>query len=74
MREILTVSIGSKLKKKLNTAARKYKTTKSDIVTNAIEKYIASIEFEGVREKLMPYARKKGYLTDEDIYDDKGIK
>ena len=74
MREILTVSIGTKLKKKINTVAKKYKTTKSDIVISAVEKYITSIEFQGVREKLMPYAKKKGYLTDEDIYNDKGLK
>ena len=74
MREILTVSISTKLKKKLNTVAKKYKTTKSDIVISAVEKYIASIEFQGVREKLMPYAKKKGYLTDDDIYNDKGLK
>lgn len=73
MREILSVSIGAKLKKKINTAAKKYKTTKSDIVINAVEKYLASIEFQGVREKLMPYAKKKGYLTDEDIYSDKEL-
>lgn len=73
MREILTVSIGAKLKKRLNTAAKKYKTTKSDIVVSAVEKYIASIEFQVVREKLMPYAKKKGCLTDEDIYTDKKI-
>jgi hypothetical protein len=74
MREILTVSIGTKLKKKLNTVAKKYKTTKSDIVISAVEKYITSIEFMGVREKLMPYAKKKNYLTDDDIYNDKGLK
>ncbi len=73
MREILSVSIGAKLKKKINTAAKKYKTTKSDIVINAVEKYLASVEFQGVREKLMPYARKKGYLTDDDIYNDKKL-
>ena len=73
MREILSVSIGAKLKKKINTAAKKYKTTKSDIVINAVEKYLASIEFQGVREKLTPYAKKKGYLTDEDIYSDKEL-
>ncbi len=73
MREILSVSIGAKLKKKINTAAKKYKTTKSDIVINAVEKYLASVEFQGVREKLMPYAKKKGYLTDDDIYNDKKL-
>mgnify|MGYP001248670367 CR=1 FL=1 len=73
MREILSISIGAKLKKKINTAAKKYKTTKSDIVINAVEKYLTLMEFQGVREKLMPYARKKGYLTDEDIYNDKEL-
>lgn len=73
MREILSVSIGTKLKKKLNTAAKKYKTTKSDIVVNAVEKYLASMDFQGVREKLMPYAKRKGILTDEDIYNAKKL-
>ncbi len=73
MREILSVSIGAKLKKKIDTAAKKYKVSKSELVKNALEKFLLSEEFYSVREKLMPYAAKKGYLTDEDIYRDKRL-
>ena len=73
MREILTISIGSKLKKQITAASKKYKVSKSELVKNALEKYLASEEFYSVREKLIPYAARKDYLTDDDIYNDKSL-
>jgi len=71
MREILTVSIKPGLRKRLNNAAKKYKLSKSDIVNTAVEKYLAVKDFQQVRERLIPYAVKSGYLTDDDIFNDK---
>ena len=73
MRDILTVSVSSEMKKKLNSMAKKYKLSKSEIVKTAVNKYLAVAEFRELRKKMLPYSEKAGYLTDEDIFNDKNI-
>ncbi len=68
MREILTISIDSKLKEKIEKSSKKFNVSKSELVKKAVEKYIAIQEFRDIRELLIPYAEKKGILTDEDVY------
>ena len=68
MRDILTISIDSKLKDKINKSSKKFNVSKSELVKKAIEKYIAVQEFRELREKLLPYSEKTGILTDEDVY------
>jgi metal-responsive CopG/Arc/MetJ family transcriptional regulator len=73
MREILSVSISSAMKNKLNSISRKYKLSKSEIVKTAVDKYLAVTEFQELRKRMMPYSEKAGYLTDEDIFNDKSL-
>ncbi len=73
MREILSISLTAKLKRKINSASRQYKLSKSEIVKRALDKYLVSMDFLKLREKMMPYARKKNYFSDEDIFSDKDI-
>ena len=49
-------------------AAKKYKLSKSEIVKLAVEKYIAHEDLRALRNTLVPFAEKAGYLTDEDIF------
>lgn len=69
MREILTISIDSKLKNKIEKTAIKFNVSKSELVKKAIEKYIVHEEFHELRSILVPYAEKAGYFTDEDIFE-----
>jgi len=73
MREILSISLSSDLKKKINRASRQYKLSQSEIVKRAVDKYLVSMEFLRLRSKLIPYAEKKGYYSEEDIFNDKEI-
>jgi len=73
MRQILSISVDPELKKRIQENARKYKTSKSAIVKEALRKYFTIQEFGNLRSKLMPYGKKTGFLTDEDIFQDKDI-
>jgi hypothetical protein len=73
MREILSVSVSKQFKRKVSKASKQYGLSQSDIVKNAVDKYLVSIEFYNLRKKLKRFAEKKGYLTDEDIFGDKDI-
>ncbi len=70
MREVLSISLSSELRKKIGRASKEYKLSKSQLVKNAIDRYLTTLEFRKLREKLLPYAEKKKYLTDEDIFRD----
>jgi metal-responsive CopG/Arc/MetJ family transcriptional regulator len=70
MREVLSISIDSKLKTKLEKAAQKFNISKSELVKKAIEKYIIHEEFLELRSILVQYGEKAGYYTDEDIFND----
>jgi metal-responsive CopG/Arc/MetJ family transcriptional regulator len=73
MRQIVTVSINPILKKKLESISKKKHITKSEIINKALDKYLLHDEFYNLREKLVPYAEKAGFYTDEDIYNDKEL-
>ena len=42
--------------------------TKSEIINDALRRYLAEKSFQAVRETLIPYAQAKGLYTDEDIF------
>ncbi len=70
MRDVLTISIDAKAKKQIERFAKKRNLKKSDVVKSAINKYILHEEFMDLREKLVHKARKSGYFTDEDIFNE----
>lgn len=41
--------------------------TKTEIINEALRRFLLEREFQSVREKLIPYAQAKGIYTDEDV-------
>ena len=41
--------------------------SKSEMINEALRQYLVKKEFQGIREKMVPYARAKKLYTDEDI-------
>ncbi|MBU9889715.1 MAG: excisionase family protein [Candidatus Omnitrophica bacterium] len=41
--------------------------TKAEIINEALRRFFLEREFERVREKLVPYARTKGILAEDDV-------
>ncbi|TSA25026.1 CopG family transcriptional regulator [bacterium] len=70
MRDILTISIDKELKKSIAQKALDLNTTQSELVKQAIRKYIIHQELQELREMLIPYAERGGYYTDEDVFKD----
>jgi predicted DNA-binding protein len=57
------------LKKAITKLAKKKNTTQSEIVREAIRRYIISEEFRMLREKtLAEVESKNGVLSDEDVF------
>jgi len=68
MREILSISLDSKLKDRIEQASKLYHISKSEIVKKAVEKYLLNKELNELRDILIPYAEKAGYFSDEDVF------
>jgi len=68
MREILSISLDSKLKDRIEQASKLYHLSKSEIVKKAVEKYLLNKELNELRDILIPYSEKAGYFSDEDVF------
>lgn len=43
---------------------------RSEIAREALARQLKLIQFESLRSKIMPFAEARGYLTDEDIFEE----
>lgn len=68
MRSVLSISLPENLTRELDRFAKSQGRNKSDVVKESISIYLWESRFEGVRESLGPRAKKKGMVTDEDIF------
>lgn len=41
--------------------------SKSEIINEALRRFLLEKEFQGIREKAIPFAQAKGIYTDEDV-------
>jgi len=66
----LTIRLDDELDAQLAELARAAKRSKSDLVREMLRRETALAELHRVRERLVPYAERAGYLTDEDFFRD----
>ncbi len=68
MSATLTIRLDRKLQKLLDEESRKSGLRRSDLVREALQRHLAVRKFERLRRQLLPKARKKGFITDEDVF------
>ena len=66
----LTVRIDDKLDSQLRDLAMRTGKKKSEFVREAIRRQIAIARFEELRRRLAPFAETRGWLTDEDVFEE----
>ena len=69
MRQTLTISLPSAVRKDLDAQARRRGAGRSEIVREALVRYLAVTRFDDLRERTLPKARARGIVTDEDVFD-----
>ncbi|CUS96671.1 CopG family ribbon-helix-helix protein [Candidatus Kryptobacter tengchongensis] len=75
-REIIAISLPADLKRKVDKLANEEGLKRSDIIRDALKRYLsfperdrfAEKEFERLRDKMRYKARVKGIYTDEDVF------
>jgi len=68
MRSVLSISLSDKLARELDLFAKSQGRNKSDVVKESISIYLWEAMFGGARKSLTAKAKKKGMVTDEDIF------
>jgi predicted transcriptional regulator len=64
----LTVRIPEKLRREIQAISKDEKVAVSDIVREAIRRYVAIQRFRSLRRRVLPFAEAQGLLTDEDVF------
>lgn len=68
MKETITIRLTEKLQKELDIVAKAEKASKSEVIRDAVARYLAVRRFQQLRKKALPFAEAEGLLTDEDIF------
>jgi metal-responsive CopG/Arc/MetJ family transcriptional regulator len=68
MTDTLTIRLPEKLQKELDVIVKAEKVSKSEIIRDAIARYLAVKRFQQLRNQVLPFAEARGLLTDEDIF------
>jgi predicted transcriptional regulator len=68
MKQAVTVRIPDDLRKELQQISNAEAKPISDLVREAIKKYVAIYNFRRLRNTILPFAEAQGILTDEDVF------
>lgn len=68
MKGTVTLRLDEDLERMLNKFCRLSGRNRSDVVRDALRRQLSILMFDRLRQKVMPFAEARGYLTDEDIF------
>jgi predicted transcriptional regulator len=66
----LTIRLDGDLNDLLNKASHRSGRNRSEIAREALRRQLRISQFDALRQRLMPFAEARGYLTDEDVFAD----
>lgn len=64
----ITLRVPDELDRALQKQSEAAGVSKSDLVREAVKRYLAVSEFRGLRARLVPQAQAQGIHTDEDVF------
>ena len=66
----LTIRLDPELDRQLDRLAARSGRSRSEIARDALRRQLAVLQFEEARRQVLPFAKARGYLTDEDVFRD----
>lgn len=63
----LTIRLDESLAERLAAAAKRRRTSRSQVVREALRRHLVSAKIDSLRERLIPVAQSCGFRTDEDV-------
>ncbi len=67
---LVTFRVDDRLARLLERLSRRTGRPKSELIRDALERQFALMRFEGLRVSTAPFAEARGWLTDDDIFDE----
>ena len=65
----ITIRLDKSLDDLLTKVSRRLGKSRSEVARQALRRHLRRSEFDALRQKMAPYAKARGYLTDEDVFD-----
>ncbi len=66
----ITIRLDKDLDKLLTDVSRESGRSRSEIAREALRRQLSVIQFEILRKRSMPFAEARGFLTDEDVFNE----
>lgn len=66
----ITIRLDEGLDKLLTDVSRESGRSRSEIAREALRRQLSVIQFETLRKRSMPFAEARGFLTDEDVFNE----
>jgi predicted transcriptional regulator len=66
----LTIRLDRGLNSMLSRAAKHSGRSRSEVAREALKRQLRLEQFEGLRKRIMPFAEARGFLTDEDVFEE----
>lgn len=70
MKSTVTVRLDDDLDRELSEVSEALGQSRSEIVRSALRRQLSVLRFDELREQVMPFAEARGYLTDDDVFED----
>jgi metal-responsive CopG/Arc/MetJ family transcriptional regulator len=67
-RKAVTVSLPADLTRQLDLVCKAEGSSRSEVVRDALQRQLAIREFRRLRRRIVPKARARGIVTDEDAF------
>jgi len=64
----ITIRLDKDLDDLLTKASRRSGRNRSEIAREALRRQLRISQFDALRQRMMPFAEARGYLTDEDVF------
>ncbi|MFB6344217.1 MAG: ribbon-helix-helix protein, CopG family [bacterium] len=69
MSKTITFRLSDEMEEEFNRLVEQENRSKSDVLREALEKYMTIKRFRKLREKTLPFAESQGILTDDDVFE-----
>jgi predicted transcriptional regulator len=70
MKGSISVRLDPEMERLLDRLCEATGRTRSDMIREALRRQLRLLRFEELRERVLPFAEARGYLTDEDVFRD----
>jgi len=70
MKTSITIRLDEDLERILSLVSRRDGRTRSDVIRDALRRQLSILMFDQLRKEVLPFAEARGYLTDEDVFQD----